>query len=104
MSFEDAVRATSGGAVIDFDVSPGAKETRVPSGYNVWRRRLEAKLKAPPERGRANEELINALSSLLGVPESSIEITSGATNSRKSVRVTGLSREDIVKMLGGKLR
>ncbi|HTY89722.1 MAG TPA: DUF167 domain-containing protein [Methanocella sp.] len=104
MSFEDAVRAAQGGAVIDFDVSPGAKETRVPSGYNEWRKRIEVKLKAPPERGKANEELIVELSSLLGVPESSIEITSGTKESRKSVRVTGLKREDIVKTLGGKLR
>lgn len=104
MSFEDAVRAASDGVVIDFEVSPGAKETRVPSGYNEWRRRIEARLKSPPERGRANEELIGELSSLFGVPESRIEITSGAKDSRKSVRVRGAGKEDIIKTLGGKLR
>ncbi len=104
MSFEDAVRPAADGTVIDFDVSPGAKQTLVPSGYNPWRKRLEVKLKAPPEKGRANEELIGALSSLLGVPETRIEITSGARDSRKSVKVIGAKREEIVTILGGKLR
>ncbi len=104
MSFQDAVRAAQDGVLIDLEVSPGAKETRVPSGYNEWRRRIEAKLKAPPERGRANEELLEALSGLLGVPESRIEITSGARDSRKSVKVLGASRDDVLKRLGGALR
>jgi uncharacterized protein (TIGR00251 family) len=104
MSFEDAVRAASDGAIIDFEVSPGTREVRVPSGYNEWRKRIEAKLKAPPERGKANDELIEALSSLLGVPAARIEITSGATNSRKSVKVKGATREGIIKTLGGKLK
>jgi uncharacterized protein (TIGR00251 family) len=104
MSFQDAVRAAPGGVLIDFEVSPGSKETRVPSGYNEWRRRIEAKLKAPPERGRANVELIGELSALLGVPESGIEITSGARDSRKSVRVLGASRDEVIKKLGGALR
>ena len=103
MSFEDAVRAAPGGTVIDFDVSPGAKRTLVPSGYNPWRKRLEAKLKAPPERGKANEELINALASLFDIPAASIEIASGTRDSLKSVRLAGIKREDIIKTLGGKL-
>ncbi len=104
MSFEDAVRAAADGVVIDFEVSPGTKEIRVPSGYNEWRKRIEAKLKAPPERGRANEELVEALAGLLNIPASGIEITSGATNSRKSVRVRGIKREDVLRTLGGALR
>ncbi|BAI60183.1 conserved hypothetical protein [Methanocella paludicola SANAE] len=104
MAFQDAVRASSDGVLIDFEVSPGAKETRVPSGYNEWRRRIEARLKAPPERGRANEELIGELSALLGIPESRIEITSGARDSRKSVKVLGASREEVLRRLGGALQ
>jgi uncharacterized protein (TIGR00251 family) len=103
MSFEDAVRAVQGGVVIDFEVSPGAKEARVPSGYNGWRKRIEVKLKAPAEKGKANEELIEALSVMFGVPAVGIEITSGATNSRKSIRVTGIQREDAIRAIGSRL-
>jgi len=54
MSFQDAVRAAQGGVLIDSSLSRGERDAGA-SGYNEWRRRIEAKLKAPPERGRANE-------------------------------------------------
>ena len=59
------------------------------------------KLKAPPEKGKANEELMEALSELLHVPASSVEISAGATNSKKSVLIRGVSREEVLKTLGG---
>ena len=103
MSFEDAIKVSSDGIIIDLEVSPGAKETKVPSGYNEWRRRIEAKLKAPPEKGKANEELIKALSVLLNVPATGISITSGATDSRKSIKVHGMSRDDAINILRGRV-
>jgi uncharacterized protein (TIGR00251 family) len=103
MSFEDAIRATKEGAVIDFDVSPGAKVAEVPGGYNPWRKRIEAKIRSPPEKGRANEELIEALADLFGVPASNVEIASGATNSRKSVLIRGVSVANAATILGRKL-
>jgi uncharacterized protein (TIGR00251 family) len=103
MSFEDAVKQAKDGVIIDFEVSPGAKTTVVPSGYSVWRKRIEVKLRAPPEKGRANEELIKSLSSLFNVPTSSIEITSGATDSRKSIKVRDVSPDVIISTLRGKL-
>lgn len=103
MSFEDALRTASDGVIIDFEASPGAKETKVPAGYNQWRKRLLVKLKAPPEKGKANEELIEALSDLLGVPSARIEITSGATNTKKSVKIKGMALEEAIKKLRGKI-
>jgi uncharacterized protein (TIGR00251 family) len=103
MTFEDAIRATKEGAVIDFEVTPGAKSAEVPSGYNQWRKRIEARIRAPPEKGRANEELIDALAKIFDIPAIRIEIASGATNSRKSVLVRGISAADAAKVLGGKL-
>ena len=101
MSFEDAIKQTKDGVVIDFEVTPGAKVTVVPSGYSVWRKRVEVKLRAPPEKGKANEELIEALADLFGVPSASIEITSGATNSRKSIKIYGVSLATIIATLRG---
>ncbi len=103
MTFEDAIRPAPDGTAIDVEASPGARETKVPAGYNPWRKRLLVKLRAPPERGRANGELIEALARLLGVPPANIEITSGATDSRKSVRVRGISREAVVEAFRGKI-
>lgn len=103
MSFANAIRATKEGSVIDFEVSPGAKSAEVPSGYNPWRKRIEAKIRAPPEKGKANDELINALSALFGVPASDIEIISGATSSRKSILVRNITATDAAKAFGGRL-
>jgi uncharacterized protein (TIGR00251 family) len=101
MSFENAIRAVRGGVVIDFEVTPAAMETKVPSGYNEWRRRIEARLQAPPQRGRANEELMIALSRLFKVSPASMEITSGAANSKKSVKIMGITREEAINALRG---
>jgi uncharacterized protein (TIGR00251 family) len=103
MPFADAIRATKEGAVIDFEVSPGARSAGVPSGYNPWRKRIEARIRAPAQKGRANEELIEAVARLFDVPGASVEIVAGATDSRKSVLVRGVSAADAAKVLGGKL-
>ena len=103
MSFTDAIRATKDGTVIDFDVSPGAKDAEVPSGYNPWRKRIEAKIKAPPEKGKANDELISALAALFNVPAKHIAITSGATSGRKSVLIRGVKAVEAAKVLEAKL-
>jgi uncharacterized protein len=103
MPFADAIRATKEGAVIDFDVSPGAKSAEVPSGYNPWRKRIEARIRAQPEKGQANEELMESLANLFNVPAMNVEIASGALNSRKSVLIRGVSVADAVKVLGGKI-
>jgi uncharacterized protein len=101
MSFEDAVRSSAAGVLLELDVSPGARRTEVPSGYNEWRKRIEVKLKAPPEKGKANEELMEALSELLHVPSASVEISAGATNSKKSILIRGVTRDEVLKIFGG---
>lgn len=45
------------------------------------------KVAAPPERGRANEELIRFLASEFGVPRSTIEIVAGANSHHKLIRI-----------------
>jgi uncharacterized protein len=101
MSFEEAVRSSAAGVLLELDVSPGARRTEVPSGYNEWRKRIEVKLKAPPEKGKANEELMEALSKLLQVPSANVEISAGSTNSKKSILIRGVSREEVLNTLRG---
>ncbi len=49
---------------------------------------LKVKLRAVPEKGRANEELIAVLAEHFNVPKSSVELISGETSRRKRVRIT----------------
>lgn len=48
---------------------------------------IKIRLKAVPEKGRANEELIRFLSEELGVRKDTIEVVSGATDTVKLVRI-----------------
>ena len=49
---------------------------------------LKIKLKAAPEKGKANRELIEFLSNLLNTPKSNITIVSGQTSRKKIIKIT----------------
>ncbi|HVN90711.1 MAG TPA: DUF167 domain-containing protein [Candidatus Binataceae bacterium] len=51
-------------------------------------RGLVVALQAPPEGGRANEELIGLLSKALRVPRSDVHLIRGGTSRAKTIRVT----------------
>ncbi|MFO7460566.1 MAG: DUF167 domain-containing protein [Desulfatiglandales bacterium] len=53
------------------------------------------KVTAPPAEGRANRALILVLSEKLGIAKSAIEITSGKSARLKTVRIYGLTAEDV---------
>jgi uncharacterized protein (TIGR00251 family) len=61
---------------------------------------LHLKIAAPPVKGKANRELIEFLSQLLGVSKGSINIERGITGRRKVIAIAGLDREQIVARLG----
>jgi hypothetical protein len=54
---------------------------------------LKIKLAAAPEKGKANESLIDFLADTIGVKKNAIKITSGHTSPVKSIEITGLSAE-----------
>jgi uncharacterized protein (TIGR00251 family) len=98
---KDAVKETPGGVTLDLEISPGAKETAV-HGYNPWRRRIEIRLSEKAEKGRANDQLVSFLSDLFGVNSRNVQIITGMTNSKKSVKILGARAEDILKVLTDK--
>jgi uncharacterized protein (TIGR00251 family) len=51
---------------------------------------LKVKVAAVPEKGKANAELLSVLARHFGVGVSELTIVSGATSSRKRVRIGGL--------------
>ena len=61
---------------------------------------LYLKIAAPPVKGKANRELIEFLSQILGVSKGSINIERGITGRRKVIAIAGLDREQIVARLG----
>lgn len=55
---------------------------------------LAVSVKSPPERGRANRELVRRLANHFGVPESSVRIVSGLASRKKIVEIFGLPEDD----------
>lgn len=50
---------------------------------------LKCYLKAAPEKGEANKELVKCLAKMLRIPQSDIEIIIGLTNRKKTIKVHG---------------
>ncbi len=63
--------------------------------------RLKCYLKSPPEKGKANRELLGLLAKALKLPVSACTILSGATSRLKRVRIdTQLSFNELLGLLG----
>ena len=56
---------------------------------------LKVKLTAAPEKGKANESLVEFLADTLGVKRNMVTINAGHTSSVKTIQVTGVSTESI---------
>ena len=54
---------------------------------------LRLRVKAVPDKGKANAAVIALLAKALGVPKSAIEVTSGETARLKTLNVTGDAAE-----------
>lgn len=53
------------------------------------RAHLKARVRAVPEKGKANQALVKLIASTLGVPARDVEIVSGDTARLKTVRISG---------------
>ncbi len=98
MGWEEAVRPSSDGPVIEVEPKPGSS---APGGvsYDHWRKRLRVALAERAEGGRANDELLEGLSTALEAPESALSPSSGARGRSKSVIAHGLSRAEALRRL-----
>ncbi|NBP00235.1 MAG: DUF167 domain-containing protein [Proteobacteria bacterium] len=68
------------------------------SGKSGWQMdkqgRLKCFLKAAPEKGAANQELIKTLAKLLDVTQQTIEIIAGLTDRNKLIKIHSAMTED----------
>ena len=103
MSFEEAIKDLGSDIIVDIEVTPGSKSISVPSGYNEWRKRIEVKLTKSAQKGKANEQLIECLAALFEISSSDIFISSGATSSKKSLMIKGISYQQAVSIFAANL-
>lgn len=83
-------------------VSPGAARSAVVGRHgDGWKVRLAA----APQRGRANDALVELLSEALAVPRSTVRLVSGRASQDKIVELAGLDPatiDDRLLRAGGK--
>jgi uncharacterized protein len=60
---------------------------------------LKIRLCAPPVENRANEALVDFLSSILKTPKSAVRIQSGEHGRNKRVEIRGVTRQQILDLL-----
>jgi uncharacterized protein (TIGR00251 family) len=60
---------------------------------------VKIRLTAPPAEVETNEELINFLSGLLGMPKNNFEIVAGKSGRDKLVSILDVSTEDVHKKI-----
>jgi len=62
---------------------------------------FKVKLTAPPVEGKANKALVSFLGKKLGLPKRDIEIVSGEHSREKTLKINGLSIEEVMGKLTG---
>lgn len=60
---------------------------------------LKVEVQAPPERGRANEAVLELVADVLGVERRRVELILGATSQDKLVEISGVAASRIVAAL-----
>jgi len=63
---------------------------------------LKIDINALPIKGKANKECIKFLAEILRVPRPNIEIVSGLKSKNKLIKIKGISKEDLLKILSPK--
>jgi hypothetical protein len=92
------------GCVLPVRAQPGARRTAV---VGEQAGALKVAVTAPPEAGRANKALAEALREMLGLKRSQVELLSGEKSRQKSFLVRGLTAAEVlgrIEALLGDLR
>lgn len=90
-----AMEEVEDGILVNIVVSTGAPCFSINS-FNQWRKRIEIKVKSHPNKGKANQEIIQEISSLT---HQEVEIVSGIKSRMKTVKIYGVSKKDFTQFI-----
>ena len=79
---------------LNVKVVPGSSRNRIVDWLGDA---LKIKVMAPPEKGRANEAVVEFLSMKLGISTDDIEVVSGHSSPSKVIAIIGVDDEAIKK-------
>jgi len=90
------IQKTDDGVVFTAKVVPGSSRTAVCGLFDGM---LKIKVSAAPEKGKANECLIEFLAKQLGMKKNAVRMISGWTGRVKRLQVSGISAAMLLKKL-----
>lgn len=90
------INETPQGLDIKIRAVPRASKNEIQGIYDGA---LKVRLTSPPIDGKANQALIKFLSKTLGISKAQIELTRGQTGRSKTLRIHGMTTQEIWKKL-----
>jgi uncharacterized protein (TIGR00251 family) len=84
------------GCILPVRAQPGAKKASVVGDYNGA---LKIAVTSPPENGRANDAVVEALRDSLGLKRSQISLIIGQTSRDKKFLIRGMSKPELESLL-----
>ncbi len=88
---------TKEGVMFTVKVVPGSSRTQIAGPMGQM---LKIKVAAAPEKGKANDCLIDFLAEKLGIRKNAIAIVSGHTSPIKQIRIEAMTSDKITQQLG----
>jgi uncharacterized protein len=86
-----------GAVLLPVKVVPNSSRTQI---AGMLGDRVKIKVQQPPEEGKANRAVEELLAKVLGVPKTNVSVVAGQTRPQKTVKVVGISAEEIRRGLG----
>ncbi|MXY21213.1 MAG: DUF167 domain-containing protein [Dehalococcoidia bacterium] len=83
---------------LDIRVQPRASRNSVEIGGDGT---VRVRVTTPPDRGKANDAVVKLLAKRLGISRSAVRIVRGHTSRSKVVRISGMDREDAIRLIRG---
>jgi len=88
------------GVLLSLRVQPGSRKEGILGAHAD---RLKVTVHAAPEKGKANEAVIDVLAEALGLRKNQIVLQQGATNQNKVVLLMGISQQQASVLLASHL-
>ena len=87
-------------AILNIKVIPGASRDRVAGKLGDA---IKVQVAAAPERGKANDAVINLMADLLGLKRAQIRIARGHSQPRKTLEIQGIEQAELDRRISGLL-
>jgi len=94
--FPGCIKPTQAGIRIVIQAKPGAKQSRI---TGVGEESVGVQINAPPVDGKANDELVDFMSEILGVRKRQVISDKGAKDRNKTLLVTDVTAEEVHEKL-----